>query len=607
MTTQADVSSQLIQMLQVTIPDLDTSIGSVSRKMIDAFAAQVASASVDTHLLTYQYSIYSHTGAGLDAFVQLFGMSRMPAARASGTVTFSRQTSADTVTVPVNTQVATADGSVVVQTLTTAVLVPGALSASVPVQAVTAGPAGNVAAGTLTQLLNPVAEVTSAANLSPLTGGAVQETDSQLQARYVKTVFKSMAGTDAMFLGIALNNPSCNAANVIGSASVWDEQLQVVTGGATSTITSAQYVYPSGQVAGNDIDGGSVAVAGLQYAWNYSTVPPSITVLDSSYFPNGDIFELRYKYLDTWSRNIPSESILNRVDIWCAGSLPLPAAQTLAWITPPSFSSAPADPHYTGLFIRPDGTAPAAGNYFLPLSFVPILTMDPVITVGSTQYGLATAANQLGTVSGNVSYAYQIVHQNNAFGWGPYSPAGLEWFAGMAPPARSIITLGSNYTFNAVPLQVQQAVDNWRLAAQDVLAHQALTALLRVSLAIIFDPNITTSVTVAAVQTALSSWLSGLGFSATIYPSSVIQQVENVPGVIAARFLVGSDVTGWNPSNPNASAVGIQQVNATGAVTSSYVDANGNPVDIVLSAAQIPAFASLVYTVKAGNSFGAFT
>jgi len=112
--------------------------------------------------------------------------------------------------------------------------------------------------------------------------------------------------------------------------------------------------------------------------------------------------------------------------------------------------------------------------------------------------------------------------------------------------------------------------------------------------------------TTAAIGTALSNWLTGLGFNATVYPSSVIQQIENTPGVTACRFLTGGDITGWNPATPNAFNVGIQQVNAYGTVITSYVDANGNPLDIVLGASQIPAFGNLVVVPKAANSFGAF-
>lgn len=606
MASQADVSGQIITALRVTAPDMDTSAGSVARKMIDAFSSAVADASVDTHLLTYQYDIYSHTGADLDAFVQLFGMSRFPAIAATGTLTFTRGTATDVVAAPVGTQVSDDGGDVIAQTLVPAIFDVGASVVTVPCQATVPGPEGNAAANSLTQLLTPVAEVTSVTNLTALTGGANQETDSQLQTRWVNTVFKSMSGTEQMFIGIALNNPSCHAANVVGPSTVYLEQVQIVGTSATSTVSDAQYIYPSGQVVGRNIDAGDVAVPGLQYTWNSSVNPPVINVVDAAYFPPGAIVTLKFNYLDIWSRNIPSSGVLNRVDVWCAGVNAVPAAQTVPWSASRTFTSTSTAPYYTGNYVRPDTTHPTAGNVFLPLAFVPILTMDPIISVGGVNYGLATPAHPLGTVSGGVSYAYQIVHESDAFGWGPFSNAGLEWVASMAPPGGSAITIGEDYTFNNVPLAIQQDLDNWRLAATDVLAHQAITILLKVSLAVIFDPNTAQATTITAIQTALADWLTGLGFNATIFPSSVIQIVENTPGVTACRFLTSGDAPGWNPATPNNFNVGIQQINAAGTTIASYVDTNGNPVDIILGDAQIPAFGALVVVPKAANSFGAF-
>src|SRR6266568_1204616 len=105
MPSQADVASQITAALAVSEPDLDTSIGSVTRKIIDAVASQIADASIDNQLLTYQYDVNSRVGADLDSFVQLFGLSRFPASRATGTITFTRGTSADVISVPVNAQV----------------------------------------------------------------------------------------------------------------------------------------------------------------------------------------------------------------------------------------------------------------------------------------------------------------------------------------------------------------------------------------------------------------------------------------------------------------------------------------------------------------------
>ena len=194
MASQSDIVSQMVAALAASEPDLDTSIGSVTRKILDAVAASISAASLDTQMLTYQYDINSMTGAALDSFVQLFGMTRYPATRATGTVTYTRGAATDVVTVAVSSQVGTADGTVVVQTLTTGILDVAQLTVTVPVQAVLAGPGGNVSAGALTQLMTPVSEVTSVTNLSALSGGANQETDTQLQNRWKATVFKSWPG-----------------------------------------------------------------------------------------------------------------------------------------------------------------------------------------------------------------------------------------------------------------------------------------------------------------------------------------------------------------------------------------------------------------------------
>lgn len=605
MASQPEVSSQIIAALAVSEPDLDTSVGSVTRKIIDAVAASISGAALDSQMLAYQYDINSMAGAALDSFVQLFGMSRYPAARATGTVTFTRGTATDVVTIPIATQVGTADGSVVVQTVVTAIMNPAALSVTVPVQAVTSGPQGNVAAGTLTQVLTVLSEITSATNVSPLFGGANQETDTQLQARWKATAFKSMAGTSQMFLGIALNDPQCTAANVIDGATRRREQLQVAGGQAITTVPDAQYTYPSGQVVGRNIDGGDVAAPGLQYTWNSASNPPKVVVIDGGYFPAGELIDVSFLYMDQFSRNSPAAGVYNRVDVWCAGQRPKPAAATVGFTTATPFSASSASTWYTGNFVNPDGTPPAAGNYFIALPFGPILTVPPTMVVNGVTYGQASPTNPLGTTSGGVQYAYQIVHRNGAYGWSPYSDFGLEWQASMAPVAGTPIVVSQGYTYNDVVYAVQGNLENWRLAGTDVWAHQGIQVFLQFSLAIIYDSAISQSVTKAAINTALQAYLAQLGFNSRIYPSSILRAVEDTPGVIASRFLTGADYSGWSPAAPNNFNVGIQAV-YNGIVVQSYVDSGGNPVDIELGAAQLPSFGGAVLVTKAGNTMGAF-
>lgn len=605
MASQSDIASQIVAALAASEPDLDTTTGSVTRKIIDAVAASISAASLDSQMLAYQYDINSMQGAALDSFVQLFGMTRYPATRAGGTVTFTRSTASDTVTIPVNTQIASADGTVVVQTVTTGIMNAGALTCTVPVQAVTAGPDGDLPAGQLTSVMTPVSEVTGVTNVNPLSGGSNQETDSQLQARWKATVFKNMAGTSQMFLGIALNDPDCTSANVVDAATRRREQLQITSGAASSTVSDDQYTYPSGQVVGRDIDAGDVAAPGIQYTWNYQASPPEIQVIDPAYFPEGQLIDVSFLYLDTASRNNPAQGIYGRVDIWCRGTRAVAAAATVKFSDATLFQSSPSSSWYAQDFVRPDGSAPAPGNAFIALPYGPIVTVPPTLVVSGTTYGMASLTHPMGTVTGGVTYAYQVVHRTGAFGWSPYSDFGLEWDMAFDPGEGAPVVLSEDYTYNDVPYAIQQALESWRMAGQDVQAHQGIQATLRFNLAVIYDPSVSQPVTQQAVNTALATYLSQLGFSSRLYPSSVLQVVENTPGVLASRFLTGADYPGYNPAAPNSFGVGIQQT-FEGVPVVSYVDSGGNPVDIEFGAMTIPAFGDTSIVAKAGNTMGAF-
>src|SRR4051794_5411380 len=89
--TQTDIVAQMRAALSVSEPDLDTTIGSTTRKILDAVAEVVAESLIDKLLLDYQYDIDAKSGQDLDDFVALFGFNRLPAKRATGTVIFSRR------------------------------------------------------------------------------------------------------------------------------------------------------------------------------------------------------------------------------------------------------------------------------------------------------------------------------------------------------------------------------------------------------------------------------------------------------------------------------------------------------------------------------------
>jgi hypothetical protein len=603
------VASRIRSELAITDPELDTSIGSPTRKIIDAVAEQISEAYYEQHLLTYQYDVDSKSDADLDSFCQLFGLARLAAKRATGTVVFTRTMGASLTTtalVPVNTEVRTTDvdPAVSVQTVTPAIMLPGITSVTVPVQAIDAGPNSNLAANTLTVIATPIEGIGTVTNIDPITGGVGQETDTELRDRFKRTVFRSMAGTEQMYTGVALDDPDCTSAVVLGASKRRREQIQISSGAATSQVQDAVFIYDSPVAVGPDIDNGVVFLRDFDWSWTTS-VPPVVNVLNATAMPNGTLVDLDFEYSPQASRNDPLNGITNRVDVWVGGARAVEASQSVVFNTSVVFTNSTSSKFYTGKYVRPDGTHPVSGNVFVPLAFGPIITIPATIVIGGVTYALATAANPMGTTVGSTKYAYQIVHDDSATGYTADGLFGVEWSvaSGYLPPNNSVFALSEDYTYNQLIASIQDSIDKWRLAGVDAKAHQAKAFGLRFSFAIIYDRSASQTVVNASIDDALASYLSKVGFDSVVQVSDVIQAVHNVSGVDAVRFLHGSDYSGYNPATPNAYAVGIQQVVA-GAVVNSYVDSPGGYAkDVLFGDNELPIFNSAVKVAKAQNTF----
>jgi hypothetical protein len=347
-----------------------------------------------------------------------------------------------------------------------------------------------------------------------------------------------------------------------------------------------------------------VFVNGYDYLFN-ATEPPSVTVLNATDIPNGTVADLMYQYTPLSSRNDPANSIINRIDVWCGGTRPIAAQQALIFQSSLVFGSSA---YPVANYCRPNRILPMSGNIFIPLALGPIVTMSPTIVIGSTTYGLATPTNPLGTVTGGVTYAYQIVHDNTAFGYTPTSAFGLEWLASALPANGSVFTVGSDgaYTYNQVPQSVQQSIDSWRLAGTDARAHQAMQMALRFSMAVMYDPTASPAQVNQAMDAALTSWLNGLGLDSIVQVSDAIQVLHNVPGVDNVRFLNGTDFSGFNPSNPNIYTVAMQLMNSDGLISTTYIDSSNRAADVIFTDSQVPVFGASVYIQKSQNSFGTY-
>jgi hypothetical protein len=488
---------------------------------------------------------------------------------------------------------------------------PGASSVTVPVQAVTAGPEGNLGAGMATQITSPIQGVNTVTNTAALTGGQSRETDSELRTRWKSTVFRSLAGTEQMYRGVALDDADCYAVSVVGSSRTRSEILQVpVSGNTVCQITDARYIYASPvQVVKAD---GTPLITDYDYTWVPSN-PPQIAKLSAAFPAAGELLTVEYQYLPVVSRNDPANNITNRVDVFVGGTRAQAAQTSLVFRQAKKFQTVSTLDLYTGHWLRSDQTRPEANNVFVPLPFGPIVTVPSTLSVAGTTYGLATKTNALGTVANGVTYAYTVVHEDTVDGWTPTSRFGLEWHRTYLPADGSPISVGGNgdYTYNEVPSSIQDAVSRWRLTGIDAKVHQAKQRWLRFALGVMYTASSTGSVDSVqdAIRSALSDYLNRMDFNSNVQISDVLAVIHQVPGVDNCRLLNGADVTGYSSANPNASIVGVQQIAPNSApnsaALSSYVDAaTGRAHDIYFRDDELPVLGGVVFKTLARNSFG---
>lgn len=609
MPSAADIVSNMIAALQVSIPNLDTSIGTPLRNILDSASEQIAEAYTDGYLINYQYDIDSKAGGDLDDFCSLFGITRIPAQRATGVVTFTRPSDATTlqtvVTIPPGTQeIAMTNPIVYAQTTVGAVIASGETSTDVPVQSVAAGSAGNIPAGLLNTIASALTGVTSCVNADALTGGQDQESDDALRTRFKQTVFRSLAGTSAMYQAIAQSIPqdpttpgtfAVSFTNIIGSSKRWQEQLQVTGGTATSTVVNAAYIFADNVFSAVDLSSGTFLNLGTDFSFTPTNPTDGITnatatlhSLNSTNMPDG-LYDLDFEYVPQASRNDPGNTrfnqggINNRVDVWCNGVVPQLATQNVIFNTSVVFSTSPTSPFYNVKYTmgKTGSQVPTAGQIFVPLSYGPVVSVPLTLTIGGTVYNYLTD--------------YFIVHRNDCFGYEMNSPAGLAWTttSGRIPANNSVITL--TYTYNQVPLLVQEAVEQWRLVGTDAKVHAGKQIPLLFNFAIVFDQRFDPTSVTTNINTALSSLLTSIGFDATLTVSEVLKTVSNVAGVLNVRFLTSTD-------NSTQYAICRMSNWVPNTIVSVY-NQGGRATDAAFADDQYPIFFGTNIVTRAQNSF----
>jgi len=184
-----------IQGASSTLADL--TVGSILRAVVEANSAVVLWLQGLILQLLAATRAATASGEDLDTWVADYGLTRLPAAAASGQVTFSRFTAAQQAVIPVGAQVQSADGAQSYHvTLDTAnpnyntaldsyLLAVGNTSLTLPVQADQPGAAANAAIGQINTLIQAVPGIDTVANAAALTNGVDAESDTALRARFV--------------------------------------------------------------------------------------------------------------------------------------------------------------------------------------------------------------------------------------------------------------------------------------------------------------------------------------------------------------------------------------------------------------------------------------
>ncbi len=164
-----------------------------------ALAAQVYALYVQADWVTRQAFPQTARDEYLDRHAQLRGLTRKQGTRAAGTVRFSVGSAAPAaLDIPVGTVCMTA-GLVRFETTQAGTIAAGSTYADVPVRALLAGTAGNVAKGTIVSMAVAPVGVSACTNPAACSGGADQESDENLRARVMDTFKRLPNGANAAF------------------------------------------------------------------------------------------------------------------------------------------------------------------------------------------------------------------------------------------------------------------------------------------------------------------------------------------------------------------------------------------------------------------------
>jgi hypothetical protein len=167
-------------------PLTDTNVGSVTRTLSEAFGREIALVYRQIDQAYLAGFIDTARGKSLDLVVAILGVIRKSKDFAVGTVSFFRDAEVKgNITIPAGTALTTSQAEASFETTELRTLQRGQVRIDLPIRARenSRGPIGQVAPGTLTTLMAPIAGIARLTNFAGTVLGAADEGDDDLRAR----------------------------------------------------------------------------------------------------------------------------------------------------------------------------------------------------------------------------------------------------------------------------------------------------------------------------------------------------------------------------------------------------------------------------------------
>jgi uncharacterized phage protein gp47/JayE len=293
----------------------------------------------------------------------------------------------------------------------------------------------------------------------------------------------------------------------------------------------------------------------------------------------GQTYLLEQTYTSVSSRNDPANNIMMYVDIFVSGEDDQSVFETLSF--PPTGNAVVNSPttsrFYQGKYNR-DGTTtqPTVGNWLSFPAQQPIISLPGTITIGANTWVLGTH--------------YWLVHDITSNMGSRRSQDAIEWSSAVTTAAGTAFTI--QYTWNRVPMAVNEIVDTYKAITQDVLVHAAKLRYLNVNLVTMYTPGFSPAAVEADIYTALTNFLEQQNFGAIIQLADITNVVADVAGVDAVRIARNASPV------DDSTYYGVQEVDKTGVnLLNTFTN------DFAFLDSQLPVLNSVRFYRKAQNTW----